>query len=81
MKLPVYSRAEIPRTAVIVVALLLTVVTTIASAHEFRAANTQSEDYPTVQALRDMGRLIAEKSGGRLQMAAAQLIERIRKVN
>jgi TRAP-type C4-dicarboxylate transport system substrate-binding protein len=34
-------------------------------AREFRATDTQSEDYPTVQALRYMGRLIAENSGGR----------------
>src|SRR5664279_1980729 len=39
-----------------------------AVAREFRAADTQSEDYPTVQALRYMGRLIAEKSGGRHQI-------------
>lgn len=66
--MPVYSRAEIPRTVAIVVALLLTATTTIASAREFRAADTQSEDYPTVQALRYTGRLIEEKSGGRLQI-------------
>jgi tripartite ATP-independent transporter DctP family solute receptor len=64
----VYSRAHLSRTVAIVVALLLTAVTTNASAREFRAADTQSEDYPTVQALRYMGRLIEEKSGGRLQI-------------
>jgi tripartite ATP-independent transporter DctP family solute receptor len=37
-------------------------------AREFRAADTQSEDYPTVQALRFMGGLVAERSGGRLQI-------------
>src|SRR5580704_16434276 len=37
-------------------------------AREFRAADTQSEDYPTVQALRYMGRLIEENSGGRLKI-------------
>ena len=63
-----YSRAEPSRTVVIVVALFLTVVTTNALAREFRAADTQSEDYPTVQALRYMGSLIEEKSGGRLQI-------------
>lgn len=66
--MPVYSRAEISRTVAIVVALFLTAVTTNAVAREFRAADTQSEDYPTVQALRYMGRLIEEKSGGRLQI-------------
>src|SRR6202035_4529126 len=49
-------------------ALFLTAVTTSALAREFRAADTQTEDYPTVQALRFMGRLIEEKSGGRLQI-------------
>jgi tripartite ATP-independent transporter DctP family solute receptor len=46
----------------------MAVLTTNAVAREFRAADTQSEDYPTVQALRYMGRLIEEKSGGRLQI-------------
>ncbi len=36
-----------------------------AFAREFRAADTQAEDYPTVQALRYMGVLIAERTGGR----------------
>jgi len=35
---------------------------------EFRAADTQSEDYPTVQALNYMGKLIAERTGGRHQI-------------
>jgi tripartite ATP-independent transporter DctP family solute receptor len=65
---PVCSRAEISRTVAIVVGLLVAVLTTNAVAREFRAADTQSEDYPTVQALRYMGRLIEEKSGGRLQI-------------
>lgn len=63
-----YSRAELSRAVAIVVALSLTAVTTSALAREFRAADTQSEDYPTVQALRNMGSLIEEKSGGRLQI-------------
>ncbi len=63
-----YSRAELSRAVAIVVALFLTAVTTSALAREFRAADTQSEDYPTVQALRYMGSLIEEKSGGRLQI-------------
>ena len=65
MKLPVYSRADLSRTVALVVALSLAAVSTSASAREFRAADTQNEDYPTVQALFYMGRLIAEKSGGR----------------
>jgi tripartite ATP-independent transporter DctP family solute receptor len=64
----VYSRADISRTVAIVVALFLTAVSTSAAAREFRAADTQSEDYPTVQALLFMGRIIAERSGDRLQI-------------
>ena len=36
-----------------------------ASAREFRAADTQTADYPTVQALIHMDRLIQERTGGR----------------
>jgi tripartite ATP-independent transporter DctP family solute receptor len=64
----VYSRADLSRIAAIVVALFLTVAATGAFAREFRAADTQSEDYPTVQALRYMGALIAERTGGRHQI-------------
>jgi tripartite ATP-independent transporter DctP family solute receptor len=66
--LPVYSRAYLSRTVALVVALSSTAVSTSAVAREFRAADTQNEDYPTVQALLYMGRLIAEKSGGRHQI-------------
>lgn len=52
----------------LVVALLLTAVSTGAFAREFRVADTQNEDYPTVQALRYMGSLVAERSGGRHQI-------------
>ena len=66
----VSSRAEIQRTGVVFVALLLatfsmSMCATGAVAREFRAADTQAEDYPTVQALRYMGVLIAERTGGR----------------
>jgi tripartite ATP-independent transporter DctP family solute receptor len=64
----VYSRADLSRTAALVVALYLTVAATGAIAREFRAADTQNEDYPTVQALRFMGSLIAERTGGRHQI-------------
>jgi tripartite ATP-independent transporter DctP family solute receptor len=64
----VYSRADLSRTAAVVVALFLTVAATGAIAREFRAADTQNEDYPTVQALRFMGSLIAERTGGRHQI-------------
>ena len=63
-----YSRADLSRTAALVVALLLAAAATGAVAREFRAADTQNEDYPTVQALRYMGRLIAERTGGRHQI-------------
>ncbi|HKA81036.1 MAG TPA: TRAP transporter substrate-binding protein [Xanthobacteraceae bacterium] len=36
-----------------------------AAAREFRVADTQSEDYPTVQALNFLARTIGERSGGR----------------
>jgi tripartite ATP-independent transporter DctP family solute receptor len=64
----VYCRADLSRTVAVAVALFLTAVPTGVVAREFRAADTQSEDYPTVQALYYMGRLIAENSGGRLQI-------------
>src|ERR1700730_11697882 len=67
-EVPVYNRASLSRTAATVVALLLTAISASAAAREFRAADTQSEDYPTVEALRYMGRLIAERSGGRHQI-------------
>ena len=59
------GRAELQRTVVLVVALLVTAGSTAAVAREFRAADTQNENYPTVQALRFMGRQIAERTGGR----------------
>jgi tripartite ATP-independent transporter DctP family solute receptor len=64
----VYSRADISRIVAVVVALFLTAGSTSAAAREFRAADTQSEDYPTVQALRFMGRIIAERSNNRFQL-------------
>jgi TRAP-type C4-dicarboxylate transport system substrate-binding protein len=65
--LPVYSRADLSRIAALVGAPLLA-VSTSAVAREFRAADTRSEDYPTVQALHHMGALTAERSGGRIQL-------------
>ena len=49
----------------LVLALLLTAASTSAFAREFRAADTQNESYPTVQALHYMGSLVAERTGGR----------------
>ena len=65
--LPVSSRS-VQRIVTIVAALWLTAASTIAAAREFRAADTQAEDYPTVQALHFMGSMIAERSGGRDQI-------------
>jgi tripartite ATP-independent transporter DctP family solute receptor len=47
------------------VALFWAAVSAGAFAREFRTADTQNEDYPTVQALNYMDRLIAERTGGR----------------
>jgi tripartite ATP-independent transporter DctP family solute receptor len=66
--LPVYRRADLSRTIALVVALFATVAATSAFAREFRAADTQNEDYPTVQALLYMGSMVAERSGGRHQI-------------
>jgi len=52
----------------LVLALFLTAASTGAFAREFRAADTQNESYPTVQALHYMGSLIAERTGGHHQI-------------
>jgi tripartite ATP-independent transporter DctP family solute receptor len=65
----VYRRAGLSRIITLVAALALTAVSAQALAREFRAADTQSEDYPTVEALRYMGNLVAERSGGRHRIA------------
>jgi tripartite ATP-independent transporter DctP family solute receptor len=62
----VHTRAELLRTISFVVALCFTA--SCAFAREFRAADNQNEDYPTVQALQQMGHVIAERSGGRHQV-------------
>ena len=59
------SRTALPWAAAIIVALSLTAISTIAGAREFRVADTQPEDYPTVQALRFMSSVIEERSKGR----------------
>jgi tripartite ATP-independent transporter DctP family solute receptor len=66
--LPVYRRAQLSRTITLVVALFATVAATSAFAREFRAADTQNEDYPTVQALLYMGSMVEQRSGGRHQI-------------
>jgi tripartite ATP-independent transporter DctP family solute receptor len=64
----VYRRAHLSRTMTLVVALFATVAATGAFAREFRAADTQNEDYPTVQALLYMGSMVEQRSGGRHQI-------------
>jgi tripartite ATP-independent transporter DctP family solute receptor len=59
------SRVGVTWIAAVLLGSVLTVVSVAASAREFRAADTQHEDYPTVQALQFMGRVIAERTGGR----------------
>ena len=61
MKLPVYSRASLSRTVALVGALFLTAASTSAVARLSRTAATRNEDYPAVQALRHIGRVIAER--------------------
>jgi tripartite ATP-independent transporter DctP family solute receptor len=48
----------------LVLAMTVAAVPT-ASAREFRAADIQEENYPTVQALRFMDQLVSERTGGR----------------
>jgi tripartite ATP-independent transporter DctP family solute receptor len=64
----VYSRACVWRTAILAGGLLLTAVTPSAWTREFRGADTQSEDYPTFEAVRYMCPRIAERSAGRHQI-------------
>jgi tripartite ATP-independent transporter DctP family solute receptor len=52
------------RAAALAVAALLA-LPAVADAREFRVADTQAEDYPTVQALMYMARLVEERTGGR----------------
>ena len=63
-----YRRADLSRTIKLVVALCLTAASTGVFAREFRAADTRSEDHPTVQAPGYMGSLVAERCGGRHQI-------------
>ena len=58
-----YRRAHLSRTITLVVALFLAAASTSAFARELRAADTQNEDYPTVQALLYMGSMVAQRSG------------------
>jgi hypothetical protein len=62
----VYSRADLSRTAALVVAPSLTAVSTSALARAFRA-DAQSETYPVFHRLRRVDRVIAEPGSGRHQ--------------
>ena len=44
---------------------LLTALPAAATAREFRVADTQTADYPTVQALKFLALIVEERSGGR----------------
>jgi tripartite ATP-independent transporter DctP family solute receptor len=57
------SRANLCRATAVCLAVL--VAPPLATAREFRVADTQSEDYPTVQALMFMARLVEERTAGR----------------
>lgn len=57
-----------PGSLALVAVLALSLTGPGAFAREFRAADNQAEDYPTVQALLYMGRLVAERTGGRHQI-------------
>jgi tripartite ATP-independent transporter DctP family solute receptor len=54
-----------PVEALFVGALLAALASPCATAREFRAADTQAEDYPTVQALQFMAKEVEEKTQGR----------------
>ncbi|MHC2435013.1 TRAP transporter substrate-binding protein [Bradyrhizobium sp. USDA 4451] len=60
-----YRRAGLSRIVTLAVALWCTAVSASVFAREFRTADTQNEDYPTVQALNYMDRLITERTGGK----------------
>jgi tripartite ATP-independent transporter DctP family solute receptor len=60
--------AELWRACILGVALSTTAAPASVVAREFRAADTQNEDYPTVQALNYMGGLVEQRSGGRLKI-------------
>jgi len=59
------SRPTAMRYLVLLVVACALAATPEAEAREFRVADTQAENYPTVQALLYMGRLIVQRTGGR----------------
>ena len=59
------SRPSVRRCILLLAVLCSFAAAPAAPAREFRVADTQLENYPTVQALMFMGRNIAERTGGR----------------
>src|SRR5215472_17203187 len=57
------SRVNFCKAAAVCVAVV--VALPLAGGREVRVADSQSEDYPTVQALMFMARLVEERTGGR----------------
>jgi tripartite ATP-independent transporter DctP family solute receptor len=61
--MPLISHENFGRLAGLLIAAM--VAAPAAQGREFRVADTQSEDYPTVQALQRMAREVEERTGGR----------------
>src|SRR4030095_3848713 len=61
--MPWISRANLSRAAAVCLAVLA--APPLATGREFRVADTQSEDYPTVQALMHMARTVEERTAAR----------------
>lgn len=62
------------------VALLWAAVPASAFAREFRTADTQNGDYPAVQALNCMDRLIAQCTGGRQRIVVTGIYAKVERV-
>ena len=65
MMTPLALMSRVSTAATLCAALAAACFSTPASARDFRAADTQAEDYPTVQALVFMDKLMNERTGGR----------------
>ena len=65
LQMATMSRPQMMRSFLVLALLCVVAATAPARAREFRVADTQLENYPTVQALLYMGRLIAERTHGR----------------
>lgn len=61
----ILGRIAAPRRLAALTGAVLACLGAVAQAREFRAADTQTYDYPTVQALLHMDRLVQERTGGR----------------